>query len=289
MGFSKGIVKAVLRGFVRYQGSRKLQQLRDLHNAAGDKIADAISASLKNNLTPDEKNYVDAIEALRKSLNSSSQEIKVTDYGAGSPSDNLTQEEMRRGLTKTITVSEACSYSKPYFWALMLSKLVGEFKPSSCIELGTCLGLSAAYQAAALRLSGKGSLTTLEGAESFAMLESEHLKQLGLENATVVSGRFQDNLDRVLKEKAPIDFAFIDGHHDEEATLTYFAQFIPYLSKQSVIIFDDISWSDGMRRAWSKIEKSDLVKISVNLRTIGICVLDANNDQKHSLKIPLLS
>ena len=52
----------------------------------------------------------------------------------------------------------------------------------------------------------------------------------------------------------------IDGHHDEQATIAYFEKFIPYLSKNSIIVFDDISWSDGMRRAWNTIEKNEMVK-----------------------------
>ena len=95
-------------------------------------------------------------------------------------------------------------------------------------------------------------------------------------------------LDKVLNEHKPIDFAFIDGHHDEDATITYFEQIQPYLSEKSILIFDDISWSDGMRKAWKRIEGSEKVRISLDLRVIGICILDNDIDQKYSFRIWLV-
>jgi predicted O-methyltransferase YrrM len=91
-------------------------------------------------------------------------------------------------------------------------------------------------------------------------LARENFQALGLENVTVVSGKFQDTLYRALNEHHPIDFAFIDGHHDEKATITYFKQIQLHLRKESVVIFDDISWSKGMRNAWKKIRENDKVR-----------------------------
>ena len=33
----------------------------------------------------------------------------------------------------------------------------------------------------------------------------------------------------------------------------YFKQILPFLQKASIVIFDDITWSTGMRKAWEKI------------------------------------
>ena len=195
---------------------------------------------------------------------------------------------MYNGVVSTTSVSSVSGASVPYFWALILFKLVGEFKPSSCIELGTSVGISAAYQAAAQKLNNKGRITSLEGAASLASLSDKNLQKLGLDNTVVVKGRFQDNLEKVLNEKKPIDYAFIDGHHDEKATISYFESFIPYLSRKAMIVFDYISWSDGMCRAWDKIVENENVKIVVDLRKIGICVLDNNMENKFGFRIPLI-
>jgi predicted O-methyltransferase YrrM len=288
MNLIKSILKNVLKIWLGYKARMKLRKLRNITNPAFHKVANAVNDALKNILTSEEKVWVERIEEVRSALNASSMEISVTDYGAGKPNLTRTKEDMYQGLITTMTVSSACKASKSFFWALVLFKLVREFKPSTCIELGTCLGISAAYQAAALKLNNKGRIVTLEGADTLASLSRNNLQKLSLDNVVVVSGRFQDNLQRILHENEPIDFAFIDGHHDEKATISYFKSFIPHLSKKSVIIFDDIAWSDGMRRAWKKVIENENVKVSVNLRSIGICVLDNDIERKSNFQIPLM-
>jgi predicted O-methyltransferase YrrM len=285
----KSIFKPIVTSAYRYQAEFKLSQLRNIKKPAAEKVANALFDALKNSLDPEEKKWVDRIEEKRKMLNSSITEISITDFGAGKANLDRTEDEMYRGVVTETTVGEACRIaSKPYFWSLFLFKLIREFKPLVCIELGTCLGISGAYQASAQKLNKNGRLITLEGSQSIASLAEENFQQLGLDNVQVVTGRFQDTLDRVLTENNPIDYAFIDGHHDEKATISYFKKVIPHLSKNSIIVFDDISWSDGMRRAWEHIEKNILIKISLNLGVIGVCVLDENIDEKFKFRIPML-
>src|SRR5215218_306872 len=52
--------------------------------------------------------------------------------------------------------------SLPPVWGLFLMRLVRELRPRSCLELGTGLGISGAYQAASLELNRAGELTTLD-------------------------------------------------------------------------------------------------------------------------------
>lgn len=284
----KRIIKKLIRIVLGFLAINKLNRLRKLNIPAGEKIARAIDETLNNHLCPEEQKWVDKIEELRERLRKSSKEISVTDYGAGSSNISRTEEERDKGVVALSTIGKACKASKPYFWALLLSKFVKEFKPLKCIELGTCLGVSAAYLAFNQKLSKKGSIVTLEGAESLASLAKENLDALGLENATVVSGKFQDTLDMVLSKHQPIDYAFIDGHHDEEATIVYFQQIQPFLQEASIVIFDDITWSKGMRKAWEKIKENEKIKISLDLKMMGICVLDPGIRNKYHFNIPLI-
>ena len=288
MNLLKSIIKYFFRQILVFQSHKKLQELRSINIPDADKIANAIGDALNGNLGSEEKQWVDLIEELRSLLSDDLSEITVKDYGTGKSKYNRTEKEMYDGVVTTRTVADICKDSKPRFWALVLFKLIREFKPTISIELGTCLGISAAYQAAAHKMNDKGSVTTMEGAEPLASLSEKNIQKLGLDNIIVICGRFQDNLARVLNENRPIDYAFIDGHHDEKATLSYFESFIPNLSKKAVIIFDDISWSDGMRRAWDKIVENENVKIAVDLRTIGICVLDNDLETKYGFQIPLI-
>jgi len=150
------------------------------------------------------------------------------------------------------------------------------------------LGISASFQAAALKLNAMGKIVTLEGADVLASLAERHFQTLGLDNANVVIGRFQDTLDEVLNAYKPVDYAFIDGHHDEKATLAYFEQIMPSLSQQTVLVFDDISWSEGMKRTWRTIMADERVKISIDLQQMGICVIDSRIEHRKNITIPMV-
>ena len=238
-------------------------------------LANTLKSTLKNDLVPKEKVWIDKIEQLRENLNASTTEISLVDYGAGKSYEDRTQQDMYTGKTVTTTVGEVCrSGSKSPFWSFLLFNLVREFKPAVCIELGTCLGISTSYQAVALSLNKAGKIVTIEGAKTLAKYAEQNIETIGLENVRVVADRFQDVLDKVLNESRPVDFAFIDGHHDENATMRYFDQLIPFLANQGVVlVFDDISWSPGMKKAWKKIKVDERVKISVDLRKVGICLM----------------
>ena len=239
-------------------------------------LADTLKSTLKIDLSPEEKIWIDKIEQLRENLNASTTKISLVDYGAGKSDEHRTQQDMYTGKTVTTTVGEVCrSGSKSPFWSFLLFNLVREFKPAVCIELGTCLGISTSYQAVALSLNKAGKIVTIEGAKTLAKYAEQNIETIGLENVRVVAGRFQDVLDEVLNESSPIDFAFIDGHHDEKATMRYFEQIIPFLSNQPrVLVFDDMPWSPGMKRVWKKIKVDERVKISVDFRKVGICLMN---------------
>lgn len=288
MNFVKSMIKPAFLRMCELQVNIRLSHLRNTGIASTQKLANAIDAAIEESLSPEEEKWVSRIEEKRQALNGSSENMSITDFGAGLPDSNRTADEMYQGVMTEMTVGEICKIaSKPHKWALILFKLIREFKPTTCIELGTCLGISAAYQASAQKLNEKGRLISLEGAAPLASIAGENLKQLGLDNTTVVSGRFQDTLEHVLDENRPIDYAFIDGHHDERATLSYFEQFLPHKAEESIFVFDDIAWSEGMRRAWRSIQKHDAVRVSVDLGIIGICVLDAKIETKHKFKLLL--
>jgi predicted O-methyltransferase YrrM len=283
----KAAIKPIVRKAAELNAQMKLGQIRTIDAPAADKIANVIYDAINYNAVPHEKEWIVTIEELRAKLSSSSEEVIVIDYGAGSPTQNRSSKDMEQGTVSTSTVSNISKASKAPFWSLLLFKLVREFQPLTCIELGTCVGISAAYQAAAQHLNGKGKLITIEGSASIAAIAKHNLERLGLNNAVVITGRFQDTLDQALQETGPVDYAFIDGHHDGSATKGYFEQLIPHLDPKALLIFDDISWSDDMSRAWRQIIQKDLVKISINLRVLGICVIDSDIEGKSHFNLPL--
>ncbi len=240
----------------------------------------------KKNISQVEDEWFKRIEKKREELNSSTVPILYTDYGAGSSEQNLTQQQMYEGRTLETTIGKMSKASKPANWGLLLFKLIREFRPMTCLELGTCVGISASYQTAALELNNKGILLTLEGSDSLAEIARKTFNKLGLERSTVISGRFQDTLKDAIDKSANIDFVFIDGHHDEQATIKYFNEILPCLSNRAILVFDDISWSKGMRRAWNMILKNNDIRLSFNLYALGICFYNPSlQGMKKSFKI----
>jgi predicted O-methyltransferase YrrM len=238
-------------------------------------------------MAEDEGQWIQRIERIRSNLCASTEQVLAPDYGAGDPAQKISNEAMQAGRATSEIVGQACQqFSKPPLWAFLLFKLVRQFKCESCVELGTCVGISAAYQAAALELNGKGQLVTLEGAPAFGAIAVRTLSSLGLgHRAQVKIGRFQDNLSAILTDLRTIDYAFIDGHHEERATIAYFEQIAHHAAQPAIVVIDDITWSDGMRRAWLRIWANPKIDVALDLDKVGVCVLHADVKARHRIVI----
>ena len=247
-------------------------------------LAKALSDTLKRRLTPEEAQPLSEIEAVRRVTNARQDTIRVIDNQAdeaGTVSAEATLAPMTLG-----EISRMASKGPP--WTHLLFHLIRQTNPTTCVEMGACVGISASYQATALRLNGAGTLTTIEGTPALADVTAQNLKELQLDNTSVVSGRFQDVLESTLQGLPPVDYIFIDGHHDEFATLEYFEMVTPFLSPQAVLVFDDIIWSDGMERAWKRLADNPRLKITINLRKMGIGIFNDEIPKIPTYFIPFL-
>jgi predicted O-methyltransferase YrrM len=160
-------------------------------------------------------------------------------------------------------------------WGCFLLRLVRELRPRSCLELGAGHGLSGCYQAAGLELNCDGRLVTLEGASERARIAEHGFSALGLGRVTTAVGPLRETLDGQTRTAAPIDYAFVDAEHLEAETLEHFHTLLPHMAPEAVLVFDDIRWSDGMRRAWSRIGRHAAVTAAFDLHRMGVCVVEA--------------
>lgn len=262
------------------------QMVRLSRDPIGARIAQAVSATMNDQLSDEEAAWSDRIEALRERLQEDTTPLEGLDFGAGSPSANRTQEVMASGVEWQKTVREVARASKNRKCGVLLLQLVRTFQPKSALELGTCLGISASYQAAGLALNGEGMLTTLEGAASLAEWSAKHFAELGLQNVNVVQGPFHTTLEPTLESLGTIDYAFIDGHHDGAATLKYFEQIRPYLADPALVVFDDIRWSKSMQSAWKRVVAEPKVRVAIDLFHTGVAYIDSSQ-QRTMVKLAL--
>lgn len=256
------------------RASRRAARLRALRALRGDEdrtvaaVGEALTAAVARP-AGGERRWIEGIEALRGELAGSDDVIRTPrSQWTGDPAD---ADRVREAAVSRLAVEA----SKPQRWGRVLLNLTRELAPSRSLELGTCVGLSTAYQAAGLELAGgDGGIVTLEGDPGRTRLAVANLQRLGLAGRVDArSGRFGETLAPALRGADGLGFAFIDGNHSLRPTLNYFDRIAERMVRPGVLLFDDIGWSEGMREAWSRISADPRVSVAIDLHGLGLCVL----------------
>lgn len=198
------------------------------------------------------------IEQIRQQLLQSKTKVTVVDLGAGSHINKNQVKEVRQIAKNALKTPRL---------AQLLFRLVEHLKPKMLIELGTCLGVTSLYLHQA---NPSAQLTTIEGCKEIADVAAKNFQILEAENIDLQVGNFDVILPGLLEYLQKVDFVFIDGNHTEEATLRYFDWILPKAYDKTVIIFDDIYWSEGMKSAWKKIKQHPQVSVTIDLFWIGL-------------------
>ena len=208
----------------------------------------------------DKKEYpaYKSIEKERDKLLANDRFITITDLGAGSHVNNNKQKKI-----SDITLNAL----KPPKLAKLLYRLAAFSKPTNITELGTCLGITTLYLQAA---APESKVYTLEGCPQTARVAKEVFAKAGANNIKVITGNFDDTLPDVISGLDKLDFVYIDGNHQRDATLKYFEWCLPKVHENTLLIFDDIYWSGGMKEAWSQIIANPQVTATVDLFWIGL-------------------
>jgi predicted O-methyltransferase YrrM len=217
-------------------------------------LADLVRRGTRWRLDAEERAWAERIENARRSLERSDETVR------------------RRAGTAVAVGDVARRASQPRRGGRLLYAVVRAFAPTHGVELGTCVGVSAAYQAAALTANGSGRLVTLEGYPDLAVQAEKLWSDLGLHNVQVVVGRFAQTLEPVIAT-GPLDYAYIDGNHHEDPTVHYFTRLRDQCRSTTLLVFDDIRWSEGMRRAWHRISTDAAVTGHADLGRIGLVIV----------------
>jgi predicted O-methyltransferase YrrM len=198
------------------------------------------------------------VESIRKELLTDDRTITVTDLGAGS--------HINKNSQKRVSDIAAHALKAPKL-AQLLYRLVADIQPQNMIELGTCLGVTSIYLQKAVP---KAKVYTLEGSPATAAVAQDVFNKAGLNSIKLVIGNFDDTLPGVIDDLDKLDFIFVDGNHQKEATLKYFEWCLPKVHENTLLIFDDIYWSEGMKEAWTEIKAHPQVTVTIDLFWIGL-------------------
>lgn len=197
------------------------------------------------------------IQAIRKELKKNQAEIEFEDLGAGSKVTKSNKRTVSQ-ILKHSTKSE--KYGKLFF------KSVLHLNAKTIVELGTSLGISTSYFAMADKNT---KVITVEGVQPIAEIARQNFEKLNLKKVELIIGNFNDHINQIVQENPEIDILYIDGNHTYEATMKYFNTFLPAMHSNSLIIVDDIYWSDEMLKAWEEIKANPEVKLTIDLFQLG--------------------
>jgi predicted O-methyltransferase YrrM len=191
-----------------------------------------------------DKTWYDAYritEDFRKSLLQNKTRISVTNLGAGSRAGNS-------HIRSISAIARHASVNSKF--GQLLCRIAMHYKPERIAELGTSLGISTHY----LALGNPEALVlTVEADPVLAAVAFENLHNHHVTNVHLINDTFDNALPALITESTCKTLVFIDGNHSMVSTLKYADYFFSKLSGCSILIFDDINWSTGMKRAWKEI------------------------------------
>lgn len=204
------------------------------------------------------------VNRLRSFLKTQTQAISWNELGAGS--------RILHGRTKKVSEILRTSGTNPRYGEI-LYQLIKYYKCNQLLELGTSLGVATSYMCSAVASNSPANLYTLEGnSELLNFTKANFSRFFPGNNIQFIHGNFDLVLPGLLQTINTLDLVFIDGNHTYEATMNYFNLISPKLHQNSLVIIDDIYWSNEMKQAWNEIKLSPKVYATVDLFRWGLVI-----------------
>ncbi len=245
------VIRFIIR-YLKYKFTSKHKHGHGIHSPfVYNLLRNVIEGKVKS------ENYK-KIEAIRKSLLKNHNVIKINDLGAGS-------RVSKSNVRKISEIAQSALTRKKY--ARLLYRLVNYFEPPKILELGTSLGISTLYLSHA---SENSQIISIEGSHEIAKIAQNNFELLGCKNIELLIGNFDEVLPKALEKLGGLDFVFFDGNHQKEPTLRYFNACLEFKNNDSIFVFDDIHWSEGMENAWNEIKSHQDVVVTIDLFFFGL-------------------
>ena len=198
------------------------------------------------------------LKTIRKSLEQNNSVLEITDLGAGSKKLNTNKRPIKHIAKYGIAPNKQAEF---------LYRLINKFKPNNIIELGTSIGLTTLYLSKAAQ---KSTIYTIEGCPNIFEFSKQLFKDQAIKNVNGINGNFNEEFPKLISKIPSLDFLYIDGNHSYEPTMNYFKMALSKKNSSSIFVFDDIYWSEGMKKAWEEICAHPEVTLSLDLFYFGI-------------------
>ena len=238
------------------------------------------------------------IERCREKILRDERELEFVDYGSAIKSRSLENGSEAvccleyRDTRRVRDIARRSLAKRKY--AQMLSRLVNwlgashslengsgtacslEFRGLTIVELGTSLGVTTAYMAA---MDSRNRVVTFEGCEAVANMARENWKALNINNIECRVGKI--DAEQLTRDIEHLDVAFIDAKHTYVSTCEYFDVLAGKVREKSVIVVDDIHYSEEMEKAWKAICADERVTSTIDLYQMGLVFFDKHYWKRH--------
>ena len=233
------------------------------------------------------------IERCREKMLRDERESEFVDYGSGKLKGENGKLKGENGERRRVCDIARRSLAKRKY-AQMLSRLVNwlgashrlengsgtayslEFRGLTIVELGTSLGVTTAYMAA---MDSRNRVVTFEGCEAVANIAKENWKALNINNIECRIGKI--DVEQLARDIEHLDVAFIDANHTYVSTCKYFDVLAGKVREKSVIVVDDLHYSEEMEKAWKAICADERVTSTIDLYQMGLVFFDKHYWKRH--------
>lgn len=179
---------------------------------------------------------------------------------------------------KTMTLETVIKRDcKPKHLSQMLMRLAVHYKPKTILEIGTSLGVSTMYIAAA---DSKAKIVTIDHEKEIAALNAKNFKRAGFHNIDMICGDAVVELENAIKKLDQIDMLYIDIS-DANKSLRVFNDAKGNMSSKSLCVVGDIHESDEKEELWNKLKEDNIVNVSLDIFDFGLLIIDNELQKEH--------
>lgn len=255
----------LVRGIAPFGMRRAAQMYRD---GVPEQFRPALDFLFARQLQPQDTRVVERVEAVRAALAARNETLDIV-------------SRQRKTIVRTTQyIAKHSSVTRD--WGTFLYLCAKGFRAETILELGSCAGISGSYLAAAPTCR---EFITIERSPALTPLAQTHIQKF-FPAARVVNATIDDVLSDVLgRFAAPLDFYYVDANHEYAPTLRYFENALPYLKRGTLVVFDDIHWSQEMWHAWQVLRAYCGFSHTIDIGRFGLCVWQggAVRPQQHNL------
>lgn len=213
-----------------------------------------------------EKVFKNKFSHFHNEIKKDTRAIEIKDYGAGSK---------RLGNRRTVAqIYKNASCGKKY--GFFIYKLTKHLKPKTILELGTSLGTTAIMMAEG---NQKAKITTVEGCKETATLAKETFAFFNKEKQiNLITSTFENHLKN---DYNVYDLVFLDGDHRSTSLFEQIRQLEKNMHNETIVIVDDIRWSDDMFVAWQKIIANQNYHLTIDYFRMGVFAKRSHQIKEH--------